>query len=155
MSKHRDKHHRRSATAFIDPARLDEAFQPFVPDRADRAFVLRCVLDEGPTHHRGANFVLLSLLAELAWRLGVDRPATGPSQPFPMRLPPHLEDEIDDDEWPLDVPESAMVALAGDDARAVDAMVDCLTDGPPQHAVANVLMVQLLDAMLHRVSGKK
>jgi hypothetical protein len=154
MSKHHhDKHHRRSAAGFIDQAQLDEALRRFVPDRSDRAFLLRCVLDEGPTHHRGANFVLLSLLVELARRLGVDAPAPGPTRSFPMRLPPHLEDDIDEDEWPIGVPESAMVALAKDDARAVDAMVDCLTDGPPQHAVANVLMVQLLDAMLHRVAG--
>ncbi|MCU0698806.1 MAG: hypothetical protein MUC96_20075 [Myxococcaceae bacterium] len=152
MSKHHDKHHRRASASFIDEDALGEALRRFVPDRADRAFLLRCVLDEGPTHHRGANFVLLSLLVELARRLGVDGPAPGAVRPFPMRLPPHLEDEIDDDAWPLGVPEAAMAALAGDDRRAIDAMVDCLTDGPPQHAVANVLMVQLLDAMLHRVS---
>jgi hypothetical protein len=160
MSKHHDrhkKHHRRSAIdSFIDDARLDAALAPWVPDAAERAFLLRCVLDEGPAHHRGSNFVLLSLLVELAHRLGVKTPpAPGRVRPFAMRLPPHLEDEIDDDEWPIGVPERALVALAPDDERAVDAMVDCVTDGPPQHALANVLMLQLLDAMLAKVGSDR
>lgn len=151
---HKPHHHRSSAIAsFIDVERLDAALAPWLPDEGERAFVLRCVLDEGPSHHRGANFVLLGLLAELARRLGVEGPVDGPSRPFHMRLPPHLEDEIDDDEWPVGVPERALATLAAADPRTLDAMVDCVTDGPPQHAVANVLMLQLLDAMLAKTGG--
>ncbi|MBL8924421.1 MAG: hypothetical protein JNJ54_36570 [Myxococcaceae bacterium] len=139
--------------SFIDAGRLDAALAPWVPDADERAFVLRCVLEEGPSHHRGANFVLLSLLVDLTQRLGVKAPGAGRSRPFPMRLPPHLEEEIDDDEWPLGVPERPLVALASNDERALDAMVDCMTDGPPQHALANVLMLQLLDAMLAKVGS--
>lgn len=155
MSKHhhhKPPHHQRHATAFIDLEALERSLAPWLPDDAERAFVLRCVLEEGPAHHRGANYVLLTLLARLADRLGVKTPARGAQRPFEMRLPPHLEDEIDEREWPVGVPERALELLAKDE-RAAEAMTDCLTDGPPQHAVANVLMVQLLVAMLERAGA--
>lgn len=154
MSKHHhDKpHHKRHAAAFIDVGALERSLAPWLPDAEERAFVLRCVLEEGPAHHRGANYVLLGLMTRLAERLGVKAPAAGAQRPFEMRLPPHLEEEIDERAWPLGVPERALELLAKDD-RAADAMTDCLTDGPPQHAVANVLMVQLLVAMLERAGA--
>lgn len=65
-----------------------------------------------------------------------------------MRLPPHLEDEIDERDWPLRVPEHALELAGHGDRRLMDVLADCLTDGPPQHSVANVLMLQLLTAML-------
>lgn len=153
MSKHHHHkpHHKRHA-AFIDVGALERALAPWLPDAEERAFVLRCVLEEGPAHHRGANYVLLALMTRLAERLGVNAPAAGAQRPFEMRLPPHLEEEIDERAWPLGVPERALELLTKEE-RAADAMTDCLTDGPPQHAVANVLMVQLLVAMLERAGA--
>lgn len=157
MSKHHHHkpHHKRhgasALTAFVDVEQLSRSLTPWLPDTDERDFVLRCVLEEGPAHHRGANYVLLSLLVRLAGQLGVTAPAPGAARAFEMRLPPHLEDEIDEREWPIGVPEAPLLALAAD-GRAVDAMVDCVTDGPPQHAVANVLMLQLLNALLSRTA---
>ncbi|MBE2252727.1 MAG: hypothetical protein IAE78_24565 [Myxococcus sp.] len=160
MSKHHKHHphgppHKRHAssavTAFIDADALGEALTPWLPAAADREFVLRCVLDEGPAHHRGSNYVLLSLLAKLAQRLGAQAVAPGPQRTFEMRLPPHLEDEIDERAWPVGVPEGVFDVVAPGDPRAAEAMTDCLTDGPPQHAVANVLMAQLLASLLAQV----
>lgn len=139
-----------AANDFIDTAALSEALRPWLPDDAERAFVLRCVLQEGPTHHRGANFVLLSLLTELTRRLGVTSKPVGAERPFRMRLPPHLEAEVTDANWPIGVPEAALARLAPAGSKASDAMVDCVTDGPPQHSVANVLMLHLLNAALDR-----
>lgn len=154
MPKHHHKPHKRhgssAVTSFISIRELSHALAPWLPDEADRQFVLRCVLDEGPAHHRGSNYVLLSMLVALAQKLGVSAPSQSPVRPFEMRLPPHLEDEIDEREWPLGVPVRALEALAPGDERALDAMIDCVTDGPPQHAVANVLMLHLLTAMLER-----
>lgn len=152
---HRPPHHRRvpssAVLAFADPAALEAALAPLVPDAQDRAFLVRCVVAEGPAHHRGANWVLLSLLARAveaagAWR----RVGKGaPGLAVPMHLPPHLRG--DDQSYPLTLPEGPLRRLAPDDARAREAMVDCLTDGPPQHAVANVMMAALLGALLEEL----
>lgn len=90
------------------------------------------------------------LLASLA--AAVPTPvAPGASEaavPVPMRLPPHLADAVDDAHFPIWLPTAALRALAGDDPSRLDAMVDCLTDGPPQHGLANVVPVSLLDRLL-------
>jgi hypothetical protein len=71
-----------------------------------------------------------------------------------MRLPPHLEDEVEDADWPLALPVARLEALAAG-ARGTDAMIDCLGDGPPQHAVANVVMVALLDLALDAAGARR
>jgi hypothetical protein len=147
---HRGRPHRVPASAvsgFIDEARVDKVLAVLVPDRDDRAFLVRCMLAEGPAHHRGANFVLLCLIGELAERLGSPRRSAGRSAPVPMRLPPHLEHEVEDATYPLALPLEPLEGLATRGARDVEAMIDCLTDGPPQHAVANVVMVALLERL--------
>lgn len=141
---------------FVDSAQLDARLAPVLPDAGDRAFVLRCLVGEGPLHHRGANYVLLSLLAQVLERLPAPAPAAAPDQSpdhvaVPMRLPPHLGDRPDSQAggtYPLSLPLAPLRALAGTRPGDVDAMVDCLTDGPPQHALANVLMVALLERLL-------
>lgn len=146
-------HHGRGP-AFLDRARLDELLVPLVPDAGDRDFVARCLVGEGPAHHRGANFILVSLLGRLLERLpGED--AGGGGARVPMRLPPHLQDELEAQDFPLLLPTRALTALAGPDPRRLDEMVDCLTDGPPQHALANVVMVALLDRALGRLGEAK
>ena len=130
---------------FIDRGAVDRLLLPWVPDAEDRAFVLRCLLDEGPAHHRGANYVLLRLLGQL-----LPAPvtaSTGPSVEVPMRLPPHLRGG-DDAVYPLRLPTAALERLAPRDSEAFRAMIEALLDGPPQHALANVAMVALLDTLL-------
>jgi hypothetical protein len=61
--------HMLADTAFIDAEALGKALAPWLPDAAERDFVLRCVFDEGPAHHRGSNAVLLGLLLKLAEKL--------------------------------------------------------------------------------------
>jgi hypothetical protein len=142
---------------FIDRARIDALLQSIVPDATDRSFVLRCVLDEGPSHHRGANYVLLALLGTLAERLAAP-PLSADQQvaPVSMRLPPHLAKSAPK-HYPLGVPLAPIVALAGGDRGRADDMMDALTDGPPQHALANAAMVamlaRLIDAVPPRVEG--
>lgn len=153
-------HHARERTLerFVDRSRVDRLLAPWVPDDDDRAFVLRCLLDEGPAHHRGVNWILLSLLGDLAAGAPAG-PGAGGHVRVPLRLPPHLrrhhddeDDEDGDDEraYPLRLPLAPLERLAGKDERAIDAMVDCLTDGPPQHALANAAMLVLIDALLRR-----
>lgn len=134
------------ALAFIDAKQLDAALASLVPDAGDRAFVVRCLINEGPIHHRGANFVLISLLAKALGE--IKTPATTAGIPVSMRLPPHLEDTVEDGNYPIDLPTHALRELAGGDESLLDAMADCLTDGPPQHALANVVMVSLLEHLL-------
>ncbi len=152
---HHHHHHRHvpssAITGFVDRARIDALLAPWVPDAASREFVVRCILGEGPAHHRGANFVLLSLLGLLVERLEVKGPTPGDGDvSVPLRLPPHLAEGHDDDAYPLTLPTRALERLAPRGSRELEAMVDCLTDGPPQHALANAAMVALIDALLER-----
>lgn len=151
------KHHRHvpasKALRFVDRRALDAVLAPLVPEATERAFVARCLVEEGPLHHRGANYLLVSLLARaLAKVPGADAPPDGVR--VPMRLPPHLEDEVDDGAFPLALPTAALAELAGGDDDELEAMVDCLTDGPPQHALANVVLVALLERLLRRLEAK-
>lgn len=147
----RHHHHVPSSaiTAFVDRPRIDALLAPWVPDAADRAFVVRCILGEGPAHHRGANFVLLALLGQLVEREGRAPGADPAAVAVPLRLPPHLaEAREEEDAYPLAMPTRPIERLAARGTREFEAMVDCLTDGPPQHALANAAMLALLDALL-------
>lgn len=151
-------HHHRSQTAvtrFIRPEEIDALLEPWVADPADRRFLTRCLVEEGPLHHRGANFVLLKLLGDLAKALGADGRGSGPDLPVPMRLPPHLRHEGGEDAtYPIRLPEAAVERLAPRGSRDFDAIVDCLADGPPQHAVANVVMATILHELLDRAARR-
>lgn len=132
----------------MDIPQLQQALAPLLPEAGDRAFIARCLVGEGPLHHRGSNYILLSLLARaVQTRGGQARPAEY-GAPVPMRLPPHLADQADDGNYPLALPLKSLRELAQGDEARLAAMVDCLTDGPPQHALANVAMVALLEALL-------
>lgn len=96
---------------------------------------------------------MLLLLEALLRRLPppAGEPA-GPAVPVPMRLPPHVAEEIDprDGHYPLAMPTGALQDL-GLSPGEVDALVDCLLDGPPHHALANAVMVAMLTEALQRV----
>jgi hypothetical protein len=142
--------------SFVDPERFAKLIAPWVPDADDRAFVVRCIFDEGPAHHRGANWIILTLLGQLADRLGGPAPSNGePSLAVPMRLPPHLKREGDQEgDFPLHIPIRALERLAKQGTPEFDAMVDCLTDGPPHHALANAAMVCLISLLLDRAEAR-
>lgn len=142
------------ALRFADRAALDALLAPLVPAEEERRFVLRCIADEGPLHHRGANDLLLRLLGRaLALVPGDDAPPEGVE--VPMRLPPHLEDEVEEGVYPVRLPTRALSTLVGGDPASLEAAVDCLTDGPPQHALANVVMVALLERLLARLEARR
>ncbi len=138
-------------TAFIVPAEIEALLAPWLPTATDRAFVVRCVLGEGPAHHRGANYVLLRLLGEVLARRAPHPAAAGDRGDdiaVPIRLPPRVAVEHDDTTYPLRIPRRVLARLAPAEGGTLDAMVDCVTDGPPQHALANAAMLCLLDALL-------
>src|ERR1700691_5838761 len=100
-------HRNAPSAAFIDSPRVEALLAGAVPDDEDRAFVVRCILAEGPAHHRGANYVLLRLLGLLVDRLGgADMAALGArgTMPVPMKVPPHLEREGSLMTYPLGLP---------------------------------------------------
>lgn len=101
----------------------------------------------GPEHHRGANYVILSLLGEL-----VTAPMTPTSDGIPvsMHLPPHLQSDSKEAEYPIRIPSRVLERLAAKGSREFSDMVDCVTDGPPQHSLSNVLLLCLLDALLEK-----
>ncbi len=146
--KHRPPHSRAASLSFMKREDIDEILAPLLPDARERALVLRCVLDEGPAHHRGANWVLIKLLSLVAGDLA----PTGESVPVPMRLPPHVAGHTDS-VYPLRLPLAPLERLGAKGSAEVEAMIDCLLDGPPQHALANVIMVCLVDALLSKSGG--
>lgn len=137
----------------LSPEKLEPLLAPFLPDPADRDFVMRCILEQGPIHHRGATFALLALAATLLERTGGFPASAPPGQtiPVPLRLPPHLAPERDDDKaYPLQMPLGPIETLAPRGTAAFDALVDCLLDGPAHHALANAALVCAFSVLLER-----
>lgn len=132
--------------------------RPWIAEPGDRALVARCLLDVGPAHHRGANYVLLRLLGMVLERLGSEgaQPvSSSASVGIPLRVPPPFASHRPESYFPLQLPTAALSLLASADTRTIDSMVDCLSDGPPQHALANAAMVCLLEAILNRLEPQK
>lgn len=133
--------------------RIAAALEPWIPDRADRDFVVRVILEEGPAHHRGSSYVLLSLLAELV-RIHAAAPTPGAAtEPVRMHLPPHVAAQVDGT-YPLALQLDPLRVLAPEDPDAQRAMVECLVDGPAHHALANAACVALLGALLAARGGR-
>lgn len=132
---------------------IESLLVPWLPDPTDRAFVARCIVDEGPIHHRGASYALLRLLGLALAAAGGPIAAPGESAAIALRLPPHLRRGHVDETFPLGVPLAPLERLAARDSPAFTALVDCLRDGPPHHALANAAMVCLLGALLDRLSA--
>ena len=150
------KHHDRQRSAPLPPRLvdlLDARLAAVIPDRHDRVFALRCVLEEGPAHHRGANAALLLLMVEAACAAGGPWPVSAEAESPRMHLPPHLMEDQPSARYPVGMPRAALAAVTGDDALT-DELVGALLDGPPQHSVANALMVALLDGILTRAPGR-
>jgi hypothetical protein len=161
---HRSAHHRpplpsSAIAALIRPEKIEALLAPWVPDAEERAFVVRCIVGEGPLHHRGASYALLSLLGLLLEAAGpapVTARPEGATVPVPMRLPPHLAPRDDGDHhFPLELPLTSLERLAPRGSPELQALVDCLTDGPPHHALANAAMVRLIDALLARLEASR
>jgi hypothetical protein len=155
------RHHRAATASAIAASlnlkRLDSLLEPWVGDPEERAFVVRCIAGEGPVHHRAASYALLRLLGVVLDRLGGAPPErAGETAPVPLRLAPHIARHDDDDtHFPLRLPLAPLELLAPKGSRELAAIVDCLVDGPPHHALANTAMVCLLDAVLARLPEEK
>jgi hypothetical protein len=145
------------AAAFIDSSRVDALLRGMVPDDQDRAFVVRCILGEGPAHHRGANYAILMLLGAVVDALrGADMDALRAKGtiPVPMKVSPHLARPGSFMAYPLDLPTGPLERLAPAGSTHQAAMAECLTDGPPQHALANAAMIWLIGAALEQLEER-
>ncbi len=56
--------------------------------------------------------------------------------------------------YPLPLPLGPLSELAPAASPEQSAMADCLSDGPPQHALANAAMLWLIGAALDRVEER-
>jgi hypothetical protein len=149
------KKHKGERRVSLDAKAIDAALVPIVSDPRDRAFVLRCILEEGPRHHRVASFALLRMLARVLEDVGGAAPGSGDgaSAPLAMRLPPGVASRSDDAEFPIGVP-TALLGELFDEAGAAEAL-ECLRDGPPHHALANAAMAWMIQAIHERVRGSR
>lgn len=129
---------------------------PWIPDAEDRAFVARCIASEGPMHHRVTNAALLRLLAQaLEAAGGPPAEAEIDGAPVPLRIPPNLERHADEEaHYPIRLPRRALARLAPEGSSELAAFAEALTDGPAHHALANVVMVCMLDALIDRLREK-
>lgn len=136
--------------AFIEPQTVDDLLAPWLPDAGERAMIVRCLLDVGPAHHRGSNYVLLCLLGCLLAKHGITptRQEGVAMAPIRLRIPPSVDATTEPAAYPLGVPTAVLERLAPRGSREWTAMIDCLTDGPPQHSLANAAMLLLIDALL-------
>jgi hypothetical protein len=132
---------------------IEALLAPWVPDANDRAFVARCIVDEGPIHHRVSSVALLRLLGRALEAAGGPPPPRGEVAPVAMRLPPHLRRGDEDESFGLGVPLAALERLAPRGSPEFAVLLDSLRDGPPHHALANAAMVCLLGALLDRLAG--
>ncbi|MBK7857888.1 MAG: hypothetical protein IPJ65_04530 [Archangiaceae bacterium] len=139
---------------FIDRAALERVVGPLLGDPAGLDFTVRCLVGEGPVHHRGANWVLLELLGRAVAAAGARPQPAADALAVPLRLPPHLTHDAAEQSHPLTLALAPLDRLAARGSRAQEAMIDCLTDGPPQHAIANVAMVGLLGALLEALETR-
>jgi hypothetical protein len=93
------------------------------------------------------------LLGQLVTKLDaadVDALRARGTLPVPIKVPPHLERPQSLMAYPLGLPTGPLEALAPTGSPDQAAMVDCLNDGPPQHALANAAMMWLIGAALAR-----
>jgi len=137
--------------------RIGSLVAAYVHDPAACEFIVRCLLDEGPIHHRGDNFVLIALLGEVLDRLppvaGGD-PGAGDSFPVPMRIPPAHHTGAEPKAYPLAIPQAPLALVDGGDPARRSYLAECLADGPPHHALANAMMVNLLHVILQRLPAR-
>ncbi|MBN8525288.1 MAG: hypothetical protein J0M02_08135 [Planctomycetes bacterium] len=138
--------------AIIDAAQLSELLRPWLPDAGERAFVVRIISEEGPTHHRCASYALLRLLATIAARTGA-LPPTSQGLPVAMRLPPHLAGGSPPT-FPLALDPEALAAVSGGEAAQSAALADALCDGPAHHVLANVAMANLAAGILRALERR-
>ncbi|MEZ4301157.1 MAG: hypothetical protein R3B70_39840 [Polyangiaceae bacterium] len=143
-------------SALARPGDVADLLAPFIRDDEDREFVARCIGTEGPAHHRIASLALLRLLSEALRAAGGPVPAAPEDGvPVPFRLPPHLDREADEEaHYPIRLPHRALARLAPEGSRDADLLADALTDGPAHHALANVVMATMLDALVERLKQK-
>lgn len=138
--------------ALVEPERIEPLLARWIANPAERAFVTRCIVDLGPAHHRAANYVLLRLLAQLLEMLPSpsDRPDESETVAVPIRLPaPGVLYE--QKAYPLHMSIAPLKRLAEGNPQRLAAMIDCLLDGPPQHALANAAMVNALGALIEQL----
>ncbi len=107
-------------------------------------------------HHRVANAALLRLLAKALDAAGGPPPsAEVEGAPVPFRIPPNLGRHADEEaRYPIRLPRRAMAHLAPEGSPEAAAFTEALTDGPAHHALANVMMVCMLDALIARLQER-
>lgn len=136
----------------LDREAVDRALATVIPDARDRAFVLRCILEEGPRHHRIASWALLRALAGLLESRPPAAPLEAeaiPTEPLRMRLPPSVAQASEDAAFPIGIPKRLLARSLEDDEDAAIAL-EALADGPPHHALANAVMLWLMEALAGR-----
>jgi hypothetical protein len=127
--------------------------QDLLGNGRDLNFACRLAFEEGPWHHAYANSILLRALLkgcrEISDRLNVPMKAyPGEVVEVPMHRPPHLHHISASGVYPTDLPISVILELADGDEKRAEEMIEALTEGPPHHVMANIIMVHLAEALM-------
>lgn len=134
---------------------VEQLLAPWLREPADRAFVARCIVEEGPIHHRGSSYALLRMLGLALAAAGGPPEGSGEAAPIALRLPPHLQQGSAEQVFPLGVPLAPLERLAPRGSAAFTALLECLRDGPPHHALANAAMACMIEALLERLEARR
>lgn len=133
-----------ASAAIFDLGRIAAILAPWLPDQGERDAIVGCILGEGAGRRRGASYALLALAGEIARRVGFEAQCEDRGIPVPCQ---------DGPECPLLLDPGAMPRVAGGSAAAGRALSGAVTDGPPQHVLADVALLNLLTAILRRLEA--
>ncbi len=127
--------------------------QDLLGNGRDLNFACRLAFEEGPWHHAYTNSILLRALLkgcrEISARLNVPMKAyQGEVVEVPMHRPPHLHHISASGVYPTDLPISVILELADGDEKRAEEMIEALTEAPPHHVMANIIMVHVAEALM-------
>jgi len=119
----------------------------------DYSFASRLAFEEGPWHHAYSNTIhwtaFLKGIRAIANQFELPiSPYDGEVVEVPMHHPPHHHHLSGNGVYPVDLPVNLILSLAEGDEQCVEEMIAALTEGPPHHIMANILMMHMAEALM-------
>ena len=139
---------------------FSNALKALLGDARDIGFACRLAFEEGPWAHAYANRViadaLLEGLGEVCGLLGEPiTPYDGEVVEVPMHRPPGGPRPTPNGKYPVDLPVSLIIELAGGDETKAQEMIDAISDGAPHHVMMNILLLHVAEVLIARARAAR